>query len=127
MDKNEQILSLVTFKAMNIFELCDSVHIVRRAMQERLNHLMETNQLYVSHYKFEKLGKKFQQIKYYRKGDKPHAPKPAPLTDLERQKLSRERLDEDEIENRLAKRRIKRYVSKIEKVGDPYIDWIRKP
>ena len=37
------------------------------------------------------------------------------------------RLDEDEIENKLAKRRIKRYVSKIEKFGDPYTDWIRKP
>jgi|688.fasta_scaffold07898_33 hypothetical protein len=127
MDKNEQILSLVKFKAMNIFEICDAVHIVRRAMQDRLNHLMETNQLYVSHYKFEKLGKKFQQIKYYRAGNKPHAQKPAPLTDAEKQRLSRERLDENERENKLAKRRIKRYVSKIEKFGDPYTDWIRKP
>jgi uncharacterized protein YkuJ len=127
MDKNEQILSLVKFKAMNIFEICDAVHIVRRAMQDRLNYLMETNQLYVSHYKFEKLGKKFQQIKYYRAGNKPHAQKPAPLTDSEKQRLSRERLDEDERENKLAKRRIKRYVSKIEKFGDPYTDWIRKP
>jgi len=127
MDKNEQILSLVKFKAMNIFEICDAVHIVRRAMQDRLNYLMETNQLYVSHYKFEKLGKKFQQIKYYRAGNKPHAQKPAPLTDSEKQRLSRERLDEDEKENKLAKRRIKRYVSKIEKFGDPYTDWIRKP
>jgi hypothetical protein len=127
MDKNEQILSLVKFKAMNIFEICDAVHIVRRAMQDRLNYLMETNQLYVSHYKFEKLGKKFQQIKYYRKGNKPHAPKPAPLTSQERQKLSKGRLNDDEIENRLAKRRIKRYVSKIQKFGDPYTDWIRKP
>ena len=127
MDKNEQILSLVKFKAMNIFEICDAVHIVRRAMQDRLNYLMETNQLYVSHYKLEKLGKKFQQIKYYRKGNKPHAPKPAPLTSQERQKLSKGRLNDDEIENRLAKRRIKRYVSKIQKFGDPYTDWIRKP
>jgi hypothetical protein len=88
---------------------------------------METNQLYVSHYKFEKLGKKFQQIKYYRAGNKPHAEKPAPLTTSERQKLSRERLDEDEIENRLAKRRIKRYVSRYISSGDPYTNWIRKP
>lgn len=126
MDRNEKILSLVKFKAMNIFELCSAIHTVRRSMQDRIKHLMETNQLYVSHYKFEKLGKKFQQVKYYRAGNKPNAPKPAPLTQAERQKLSRDRLDADGIEKRLMKRRINRYVSRYVSNGDPYTNWIRK-
>ena len=126
--KVEKILTLLKQKAMNIQQLCNAVHIVDRSMRTYLNYLHDTKQIYYSTYKYEKVGARVMPNRYYKAGKHKDAVKPLPLSNKVRNKLKRERLNEDpeKKEFYLARRRALRWAKKHQVTPNEATNWLRK-
>lgn len=126
--KIEKILALLKERPMNLQQLCDAVHLVSRAMRDYLNYLHDTKQIYYSTYKYEKIGNRVMPNRYYRAGNHRDAKKPDPLSGKERNRLKRQRLNEDpeKKEFYLARRRALRWAKKHQVTPNEATNWLRK-
>ena len=125
--KINKILALLKEKPMTLQQLCDSVHLVNRAMRDYLNYLHDTKQIYYSTYKYEKVGDKVMPTRYYKAGRYKDAVKPPPLSAKVRSKLKRDRLAEDpeKKEFYLARRRALRWAKKHQVTPNQFNQWIK--
>lgn len=126
--KIEKILALLKEKPMNLQQLCEAVHTVDRTMRTYLNYLHDTKQIYYSTYKYEKVGNRIMPNRYYKAGKYKDAKKPPPLPDIVRNRLKRERLNNDpeKKEFYLARRRALRWAKKHQVTPNEATNWLRK-
>lgn len=126
--KIEKILALLNEKPMNLQQLCDAVHTVNRTMRTYLNYLHDTNQIYYSSYKYEKIGNREMANRYYKAGKNKDAKKPKAQSNKERMKKKRDRLNknEDAKELHLARRRALRWAKKHQVTPNEANNWLRK-